>query len=531
MGHKGLLPDTSEVALELLQTTGTGGIVMVLRTTRRQVCCPHCGVGSRRVHSRYLRQIADLPWEGIAVTIRLRTRKFFCATDECPMRIFTEPLPSTVGRYARRTHRAAAALDWITLSLGGNAGARLAQRLGLFVAGSTLLRQVRRRIKPQAMTPRVLGIDDWAWRKGHRYGTILCDLERHRVIDLLPDRETESVERWLRTHPGTEIISRDRASAYAEAARKAAPAAVQVADRWHLLRNLSEALRQTLEPHHRMLTLAAQTANRSQACIHDQPRRDERTSLTCTQAVHAKQQNRERRLARYESVMELAQSGVAKKQIARQLGLDRRTVRRWIGANTFPERKPVHRRSSVDVHAAYLDLRWQQGCHNASQLWRELHQHGFIGQANLVRNWIRHRHGPRSDRREHTAKPAPRVSPRQTAWLLLTEPGPALPYLDELYRQSPQLAHTARAAREFARLVRQRDAAAWPAWLRLAKATWLANFATHLLRDQDAVLAALHLPWSNGQVEGQVHRLKLLKRQMYGRAGFDLLRLRVLNAV
>jgi transposase len=424
-------------------------------------------------------------------------------------------------------------LDWITLALGGEAGARLAQRLGLLVAGSTLLRQVRRRAKPPTdIAPRVLGIDDWAWRKRHRYGTILCDLERRKVIDLLPDREAKSVEKWLRAHPGTEIVSRDRASAYADSVRNAAPDAIQVADRWHLLRNLGEALRQALEPHHRMLKLAAHAAaGASQASLLcAPPAARPHTSPVLTQAVRAKQQNRERRHARYESVMALARRGVAKKQIARELGLDCRTVRRWIGSGVFPERIPVHRRSSVDVHAVYLDMRWRQGCHNGSQLWRELRERGFAGQTSLVRNWLCQRYGPRAHRKELVARPAIRASPRHTAWLLLTEPAQALPYLDELYRQSAQLTLTAQAAREFARIVRQRDAAAWPVWLQSTKTTWLANFSAHLHRDQEAVLAALKSPWSNGQVEGQVHRLKLLKRQMYGRAGFDLLRLRVLNA-
>jgi len=144
------------------------------------------------------------------------------------------------------------------LALGGRAGARLARRLGLLASSSTLLRSLRHRMQPTAVTaPRVLGIDDWAWRKAHRYGTILCDLEAGKVVDLLPDREAATVAAWLQDHPGTEIVSRDRASAYAEATRRAAPQAVQIADRWHLMRNMSEALRTALQPHHRVLKQAA----------------------------------------------------------------------------------------------------------------------------------------------------------------------------------------------------------------------------------------------------------------------------------
>ncbi len=205
------------------------------------------------------------------------------------------PLPGVASRYARRTLRATEALNWITLALGGQAGARLAGRLGLLASGSTLLRQVRCRIQPCTVSaPRVLGIDDWAWKKRHRYGTILCDLEAGKVIDLLPDRESETVATWLREHPGTQIISRDRASAYADAARRAAPEAVQVADRWHWLSNLTEALRTALEPHRRVMT---QAATASQAVDLREPLTTDQ--VIATPAPTAKQRNRERRHGLY----------------------------------------------------------------------------------------------------------------------------------------------------------------------------------------------------------------------------------------
>ncbi len=242
--RQALLPDQEEVTLESLTTTASSGVLMMLRTLRPEVACPSCGTLSRRVHSRYLRAIADLPWEGVSVMIRLRTRRFFCADDGCTKRIFVEPLPQTVSRYGRRTCRSRHALDSIAMALGGAAGARLARQLGLLVHRSTLLRVLRqRRSLAVPVTPRVLGIDDWAWRKGRRYGTILCDLERGGVVDLLPDRERTTVEHWLRVHPGVEIVSRDRDSTYSQAVRQAAPQAIQVADRWHLLRSCSETLR------------------------------------------------------------------------------------------------------------------------------------------------------------------------------------------------------------------------------------------------------------------------------------------------
>lgn len=522
-----LLPDTAEVELGFLRPKD-GTIQMHLRACRVSAVCPECRMISSRVHSRYARELGDLPWEGIPVRIYLQTRKFFCGGKDCRRRIFTERLPNTVVRYARRTRRSSEALDWITLALGGAAGSRLARRMGLLVDGSTLLRQLRRRSSATATSrsPRVLGIDDWAWRKGHRYGTILCDLESRRVVDLLPDRESETVATWLHTHPGVEVVSRDRASAYAEAVRKTAPQAVQVADRWHLLRNLSEALTSTLQPHHRILTQTTHAISALEApppavppAVHTQPR-----------AALMQSQNRERRRSRYEQVIELARRGMSKLQIGRELGLDHRTVRRWMHSDGFQEHRTRRRVSSVEAYARYLEQRLQEGCHNATQLWRELREQGFHGQQRIVRTWIHRRRGPRYQPGAHTiTPPAIRTSPRHTAWLILSEPASARSYLEELYRRSPEIAATARAAREFFRLVRSRDSAAWPSWLQSAKGTALASFAAHLIRDQAAVLAALQTPWSNGQVEGQVHRLKLVKRQMYGRASFDLLRLRVLN--
>ena len=265
MRSRTLVPDAGEVTLHELKTDVRSRLVMVLRPVGEESRCPGCGRPSRRVHSRYKRQLADLPWEGVPVSIELRVRRFFCSTDGCSQHIFTERLPNTVRRHARRTYRLSIALDRITLALGGSAGARLAQQLGIVADGSTLLRGLRQRTRPfPSSSPRVVGIDDWAWRKGQRYGTILCDLERGKVIDLLPDRSADSTGAWLRAHPGIEIVSRDRASLYAEAASKAAPHAVQVADRWHLLRNLTEALVSVLAPHHRVIDQAARTSLREQ---------------------------------------------------------------------------------------------------------------------------------------------------------------------------------------------------------------------------------------------------------------------------
>jgi len=532
MSQRTLLPDVAEVVLDQLKVHERERIVMILRPANEQSRCPCCHQSSCRIHSWYRRRLSDLPWEGIAVRIELSVRRFFCDVDDCPQRIFTEQLSKTAPRYARRTSRLSLALDQITLALGGSAGARLAEQLGILASDSTLLRQLRHRGVDKFPSPRVLGIDDWAWRKGQRYGTILCDLERGKVIDLLPDRSAESTERWLRAHPGTEVISRDRASLYAQAATNAAPRAVQVADRWHLLHNMTEALTEALARHHRLLNEVA-SAVIPAAIISEQASLETRNpAMPASHAQQRQQTNRQRRQDRYEIVMEKVRQGLSQREIGRQCGLSRKTIRRWFKANGFPERKRSSRHSSVESYLEYLEQRWLQGCHNAAQLWREIEMQGFAGRPHTLRDWLQKHYGRRRERQQQQIpKPIqPHVSPRKVTWQILKPLEQAQPFLEELNRRSPEIETLAKTAREFFRIIRERDITAWPEWQRSASAGPLAGFAKHLCHDQAAFLAALQHPWSNGPVEGNVHRLKLIKRSMYGRASFDLLRLRVLLA-
>ena len=295
---------------------------------------------------------------------------------------------------------------------------------------------------------------------------------------------------------------------------------------------MSEALLGALVPHHRLLAEVAQAAGgRPKAAIAPVVQQPP-SAAPVSRKQRVQEQNRERRLARYETVTEQVRQGASQREIARNCGLGRQTVRRWISAHSFPERRPSSHSTTVDQHQEYLEQRWQQGCHNAAQLWRELRQQGFAGQSRIVRDWIRKHCGARrcpTGKQLSDSTPL-RSSPRQVAWLLLKQPEEARSYLEELYRRSSEIATCASLAREFCRIIRQRDAAAWLCWRDAAPASPLANFAKHLCRDEEAVLAAIQQPWSNGPVEGHVHRLKLIKRSMYGRANFDLLRLRVVSA-
>jgi transposase len=391
-----------------------------------------------------------------------------------------------------------------------------------------------------------LGVDDWAWCKGQRYGTILVDLERHRVIDLLADRSAETLATWLKAHPGIEIVSRDRALEYINGISQGAPAAIQVADRWHLLRNLKDVLVGILEQNRACLYAAA---SEPEAVSEPTPIMEADSipvaldTATLTKAEQRKAATRERRLARYQTVMNLREQGVETRAMARQLRMSRKTIKRYLTAGGFPEMAQRRKRKSVlDPYLPYLAQRWVAGCRNGAQLYREIAANGFTGSRPLVGRWAAKRrkedpkpvapHDPPAKPKHRGIRP---WSAQHAVWLLLKEPeslsAERRAALERMLAASATLRSAHGFAQTFIQIIRGRLAEALEPWLKAvveSKLPPLTGFAGSLTKDINAVLAALSLPWSNGQVEGQVNRLKLIKRQMYGRAKFDLLRLRVL---
>jgi transposase len=514
-------------------------IVASLQSAAPRARCPLCGRLSGSIHSRYRRTVTDLPWGGYVVRLDLHVRKFFCRTLTCKRRIFTERLPAIVAPYARRTARLESVLRILAFALGGEPGARIVGRLGMKASPATLLRLIRRATLAERPTPRVLGVDDWALRKGQHYGTILVDLERHQIVEVLPARNAEPLVEWLQAHPGVEVFSRDRAPAYAEAARKGAPQAVQVADRWHLLQNLVEALERCLLRFRPSLKAAAGIGDSLAGPL---PRSGEAARVPWQErAEAASQQRHAATVERYERMRALRAAGFTVLDIAQIVGASRRTVYRYLALDGPPDRQRPHRSACrvLAPYEPYLIQRWVEGCRNRSRLFREIRLLGYQHSARTVSLFLK-----RLDEHPSPSAAAPpqpgmtRVpSARHVACLLVWRkdqlPEDEQAYLRRLCDHEPTIALAYDLAQAFAGMARERNGQAFEPWLASVAAsgvTDLQRFARSLVEDRAAVEAALELPWSNGQTEGQINKLKLLKRSMYGRANFDLLRQRVLQA-
>jgi len=343
----------------------------------------------------------------------------------CHRKIFAERLPEVAPAHARRSDRLTEALRSIALGCGGEGGSRLAERLGMAVSPDTLLRLIRRRPSPSAPTPRVLGVDDWAFRRGQRYGTILCDLESHRVVDLLPERSAESFRAWLGNHPGIEIISRDRGDYYIKGATAVAPNATQVADRWHLLSNLRKALIRIADRHPQQLLAAADSLHTQPVAVAELPAEGSAAPEASEDTVDTEiivPLPGDRRRQCYEKVMDLHRQGLSQREIARRVELDRGTVGKYVHAESLPERAKRTYRHKADRFGDYLWRRWQEGCHNAAALTTELRQQGFRGSYYSVKRRVaRWRHlGP--SRASSAATPDHarlRPASHRIAWLML----------------------------------------------------------------------------------------------------------------
>lgn len=501
--------------------SGSDRIMLHLEPIRRAVPCPSCGVLSSRVHSRYRRRAWDLPWCSWQVQLMVYTRRFFCGTPECQRRIFAEPFPNVLPPYARQTLRLRGALLELSHASGAEMASRLAKLLGFSASPDTLIRRQRQEALPTP-SPKAIGVDEFALRRGSTYATILVDLEQHRPVAVVEDRKAAPVATYLAAHSGIEVLARDRAGAYALAGRTAAPNALQVADRFHLVHNVSDALRELCRS--RRWVVPAPEVH----AVCDPP--IPQSGLSPTARPHSREpQPTPTKQARWEAVQQRKDKGQSLVTIARDLGMNRHTVRQYLAADkppVYPPRRP--RRTRLTPYLSYLTKRWAEGCHNARRLYSELTQQGYTGSERQVRAAVRTWRGMKNP------PPAGRAMPLQ--WLVLPPPSHLDPSdreeLDRVLAVNPPLALGYRLKERFRELVAHRDIAALDRWIEEAGASALPTFrslAKTFHQDYQAIKAALTTPWSTGQVEGQNTRVKLIKRIGYGRAKLDLLRVRILH--
>ncbi|MFE2992403.1 ISL3 family transposase [Streptomyces sp. NPDC059262] len=503
-----------DLAVEAV-TAVFGTVDVVARGRAAGAVCPDGSGFSDRVHDSYQRRLRDLPLGEFRIVILLAVRRFICGSSDCPRRTFAEPFAQLTTPHASRLNRA---LERVGLALAGRAGSRLAAELGFDVGRMTLLRRVMALPDPQPSTPRVLGVDDFATRRGQSYATVITDGERHRPIDVLPGREAGPLAAWLTAHPGVEIICRDRAGAYAEGARLGAPNALQVADRFHLGQGLGRTVETCVAAHRECLRTPTPPIPSS---------RDTQQGDTELPRLEPAGRRAQRKKAAHALVHELLKQGHSRRAIARPLGWGLNTVLRYASVphwqNTLRENPP--RPSRLDPYKPCLERRFAEGCTSVTRLHRELLAENTPVTYQMVRAHIASlRASPPQ------APPPPPTAGKATGWLThhpstLSEEDRAA--AKEVLARCPELDTGPGHIREFGEILTERRGITLPTWIGAVDASQLpglTGFALHLLRNLDAVTAGLTLEWSSGGTEGAVNRIKKIKRQLYGHAGFELLR-------
>jgi len=494
-------------------------IIFYAKPVGKTVRCPDCKVISTSLHSYYQRTWRDLPIAGIPVKWKIKARRFRCENENCHRKTFTERFDHIITPNGQRTKRFTNQLRHISYSCSAEAGAKLAKKLGLPTSGDTLLRIIR--ASPSGYIPpgTIVGIDDWSFKRGLRFGTIIIDLEKRRPIELLSDRKSKSVEVWLKQHPNIRIVTRDRSREYRNGIDIGAPQARQVADRWHIIKNYQEAVEKQLRMHSNALNKA--NLQWKSAGKDENPQREST--------------NHSYRLDLFREVKRLSKEGISQRNIATMTGMSRSTVRRYISRNDFPDWKNrLPKVTNITPYMQYLKQQWDGGCHNARILHERLEEQGYPGTYASVRRYVRLLF---RENQETSIKPfAYRFkSPKQVAFLLIKRADKfktdESKFLETLFAVEPVIRDMHLISQKFIRMFRSHDVTILNPWIVMVSESdfqYLKSFANGLKKDYRAVRASLELFWSNGQTEGQVNRLKFIKRQMYGRAKFDLLRQKVL---
>ncbi len=579
-----------------IQEEATAFTISVI-STRPCSYCPLCAGASSSVHSHYSRTVRDVPCGGHNVRLHLAVRKFFCRNPDCQRKIFTERLPDFVEPWAQMTPRLVAAIQAIGLATSGSLGARLAARLGIVTSWMTILRRIMALPTPAPGAVTALGIDDFSFKRGRKFGTILVDLDLHRVIDVLAERSSQSSADWMREHPEITYVSRDRGKDYSQGASEGAPQATQISDRFHLMQNFVKAVEAEVERCYKHihqahvaltsldlpdLDVRLQTPDGGGADQHQERSVNKQEQFEQVKdllahgvsaaeianqlaipirrvyrwkareecpAADLEPTGRTDHQERFEQAKALRLRGCSYKHIAERLAVGVRTVQRWMARESGPYCQPRRKRQSIfDPYAPYVLSRWQQGERSIDLIWSEIHQQGFKGSKRTLYRFVRSlRQGAQELRivGNNTARaPLPasrttdRISVQKAIWLLVR------PYenlktderkdLQDLCEMAADLSTLHILAQSFGQMVRKREGHRLSDWISLVKESsfrHIKRFVAGLQRDKEEVLAGLTRVYSNGQVEGFVNKLKLIKRQGYGRANYPLLRQRMLHAL
>jgi transposase len=536
-----LFPSLKDVRVTQVARQDDDSVLITVRDAAEQAVCRSCHAPAARRHGSYRRRVHHDAVEGNPVVIEIEVTRFRCDNPGCGLGTFTMQVPGLAPRRARRSLALTATLQLVARATGGRPGARIAAQLGIGATASprSLIRLLR--ALPQAGPAHVrhLGVDDFATRRGRTYGTVLVDLDSNTVIDLLNDRESATLAAWLRHHPEVEVICRDRAGAYADGAATGAPEAIQVADRFHLWKNLIDYVDKTVARHRADLAEPR----------HDHEGSDPPQNMSSASAAAAEAAIQERRedgrivprtRERHRAVHERLALGHSHSQIARDLGINRATVRKFARA-ADPEEllvrsAPGTRPSPLDGYTDHLHRRWDQGCRNAARLTEEIKTRGYDGSPQTVRRYL---HTFRAHGTTIPTTPAAPSTRQVTQWIC-THPDRLDPNdqakLQAILARSAPLAATAAHVGAFADMLTGRTGTrdkltAWMTAVDADDLPHLHSFTNGLRRDLDAVVNGLTLHHNSGPVEGIVNKIKTIKRQMFGRANLDLLRVRVLHAI
>lgn len=528
-----LLPDTLQVkdcSVSLVE----GQLTIEASSCQSASICPSCGCLGQRRHSRYIRIFCDLPTSGYSVKVLMLSGKYFCDNPDCTQKVFTERFTKEIYPYHRRFNRCAELLRSLALELGGNKGSAISRLANLPVSPSTILRIIKRQdLHVAQITSGIIGIDDWAFKKGKTYGTIIVDLYQNKVVDLLPDRECATICQWLRDHQEVAVISRDRGGPYSKGGREGAPQAIQVADRFHLLMNLGEATKKMFQSMGKELTKSFALYNLSNAGTNILPAstiidlKEQEVATTHPSATNASLELQ----LRFNKVKDLKGQGYTIRAISRSVGITRATIRKYIRMDFLPKKKGS-RSTNFDAYHAFL---LQES--NAGKLYKDLHTDivklgfngGYTQFCNNMNTLLKsNKMTPASHKSDLIIMKT--WSAGTLSAMLQKDPGVLTTedkkFMEQLCNKYPVVKETAQQVKQFKKLFQDKQEGSLQKWLdTIAESpSGIKTFAKGIKSDFQAVNNAVISPYSNGQVEGQVNRLKNIKRRMYGRAGFELLR-------